>query len=65
MKRYYAYYEPMEVNMKEYYIAARPTRSTDLTFKEPYHDDSDSGTWRQKARRLQARRWQKIRHQIA
>lgn len=51
-----------ETNMTKYYILSQPTRLSDLTLDDI--DDDGSG-WRDKARKLQARRWRKIKHQLA
>ncbi len=44
------------------YILTRPTRISDLTFEDLYEDDRSG--WYSKARKLQARSWRKIRHQL-
>ena len=51
-------------NLKKYYILTRPTKLSEMSFDEidSEYDDED---WREKSRRLQARRWRKIRHQVA
>ena len=51
-------------SVKKYYILTRPARLSDLSFDEMESDDIESG-WREKSRQLQARRWRKIRHQLA
>jgi hypothetical protein len=50
-------------NVRKYYILTRPAKLSDLTLDE-LEDDDVSG-WREKSRQLQARRWRKIRHQLA
>ncbi len=68
MNRHYAYYAPRKFNMKKLYIVTRPTRSTDLELDDIDSDDGgdgdDNAEWRDKARRLQLRRWRKIKHQL-
>ena len=52
-------------SIKKYYILTRPVKLSDMSFDEidsAYDDDME---WREKSRRLQARRWRKIRHQLA
>ncbi len=51
-------------NLKKYYILTRPTKLSEMSFDEidSEYDDQD---WREKSRRLQARRWRKIRHQLS
>jgi hypothetical protein len=51
-------------SVKKYYILTRPSRLSDLTLDE-LEDDSPEYGWREKSRQLQARRWRKIRHQLA
>jgi len=52
-----------ETNMTKYYILAQPARLSDLTLDE--YEDTQDLAWRDKARKLQARRWRKIKHQLA
>lgn len=47
----------------KYYVIKEPTRLSDLSYEELYDDTDES--WRDKARKLQARRWRKIKHQVA
>jgi len=49
-----------DINMTKFYIVKNPTRVTDLD-DELFDDGVD---WREKARKLQARRWRKIKHQL-
>ena len=49
--------------MKKFKILTKPTRVKDLRFEELYTGLSDS--WKLKAERLQARRWRKLKHQMA
>jgi hypothetical protein len=51
-------------SVKKYYILTRPARLSDLALDEMENDEPESG-WREKSRQLQARRWRKIRHQLA
>jgi hypothetical protein len=47
----------------KYYIIKQPTSLNDLDY-----DDMDDGTdasWRMKSKALQARRWRKIKNQLA
>jgi hypothetical protein len=69
MNRHYAYYAPQKYNMKKLYIVTRPTRRTDLELDDDIDpvgtgDGDDNADWRDKARRLQLRRWRKIKHQL-
>jgi len=52
-----------DTNLTKYYILTQPTRLSDLTLDDL--DEEDDLVWRDKARRLQARRWRKIKHQLA
>lgn len=54
---------PKDTSMTKYYILTQPTRLSDLSFDEL--DDGDDKSWRDKARKLQVRRWRKIKHQLA
>ena len=60
MKKHYAL---KDVNMKKYYIVTRPTKLSDLTLDE--FEDEGNVHWREKARQLQARRWRRIKQQLA
>ena len=53
-----------EEGMKHYYILSRPVRLSDMSLDE-VDEEFDNESWREKSRRLQARRWRKIRHQLA
>jgi hypothetical protein len=46
------------------YILTRPTRLSDMSLDEIEDADAENG-WREKSRQLQARRWRKIRHELA
>lgn len=50
-------------NLKKYYILTRPTKLSEMSFDE-IDSEYDGQDWREKSRRLQARRWRKIRHQL-
>ncbi|MBA3757691.1 hypothetical protein H0X09_02400 [Candidatus Saccharibacteria bacterium] len=56
-------YDLKNIDVKKYYLIRKPTRMTDLDYDDMYTDDYDS--WREKSRRLQARRWRRIKHQLA
>lgn len=49
--------------MKKFRILSKPTRIADLSFDELY--DEMSNDWELKAERLQARRWRKLRQELA
>lgn len=51
-------------SLKKYYILTRPSKLSDLTLDD-IEDNSPESGWREKSRQLQARRWRKIRHQLA
>jgi hypothetical protein len=50
-------------NVSKFYILSRPSKLSDLSLDE-LEDDDVSG-WREKSKQLQARRWRKIKHQLA
>jgi hypothetical protein len=50
-------------SVRKYYILTRPAKLSELTLDEM--DSDDLVDWREKSRQLQARRWRKIRHQLA
>ncbi|HSW78431.1 MAG TPA: hypothetical protein VLF88_00215 [Candidatus Babeliales bacterium] len=52
-----------DTNLRKFYILTRPARLSDLEFDEL--DGDDMTGWREKSRQMQARRWRKIRHQLA
>lgn len=54
-----------DTNMKKFYILTRPVKLSDMSFDEIDSEFDDDNSWREKSRRLQARRWRKIRHQLA
>lgn len=49
--------------LKKLYILTRPAKLSDLELEDLEGDDSTG--WREKSRQMQARRWRKIRHQLA
>lgn len=51
-----------DTSLKKYYILTQPTKLSDLSMDSL--DTDDSYAWREKSRRLQARRWRKIKHQL-
>lgn len=63
MKKHAAFAGIKDNNVRKYYILTRPARLSDLSFEEM--DESDTSGWREKSRQLQARRWRKIKHQLA
>ncbi len=52
-----------DTSLKKYYILTRPAKLSELAIDEL--EDYDPSGWREKSRQLQARRWRKIRHQLA
>jgi hypothetical protein len=52
-----------DVNIRKMYIVTRPTKLSDLHVDE-YDDDADY-SWREKSRRMQARRWRALKNQLA
>ncbi len=52
-----------DLNTRRHHIIRQATTLSDLSFDDLYEDISDH--WREKARRLQARRWRKIKNQTA
>jgi len=64
MKKHTSFIGPAkDNNVGKYYILTRPAKLSELALDE-LEDDEISG-WREKSRQLQARRWRKIRHQLA
>jgi hypothetical protein len=49
--------------MKKFKILTKPTRVKDLSFEEL--QSGFSNNWELKAERLRARRWRKLKHQLA
>lgn len=49
--------------MKKFKVLSKPTRISELSFDELY--DEMSNDWELKAERLQARRWRKLRQELA
>lgn len=50
-----------DTNMTKYYILTQPSKLSDMSLDS--FDDEDDYAWRDKARKLQIRRWRKIKHQ--
>lgn len=48
---------------RKHLVVGRPMSTTSVNFDYLYEDISDH--WLEKARKLQARRWRKIKHQTA
>ncbi|MBX4188506.1 hypothetical protein KW792_00190 [Candidatus Saccharibacteria bacterium] len=64
MKNHGGYAGPLKDNsVRKYYILTRPSKLSDLTLDDM--DEEDTSGWREKSRQLQARRWRKIKHQLA
>lgn len=51
-----------DTNIKKYYILTQPARLSDLTLDDL--EDDENYAWRDKARKLQTRRWRKLKHQL-
>lgn len=49
--------------MKKTHIVTQPTRRQDLSNYDDLFDEDDN--WQAKSARMQARRWRKIKHQLA
>ncbi|HLB66498.1 MAG TPA: hypothetical protein VJJ78_02815 [Candidatus Saccharimonadales bacterium] len=60
-----SYTEKAKSNMPKY-IFTKPFKVSDFNFEdlESYDDSLVGSMWQEKARRLQARRWRKIKHQL-
>jgi hypothetical protein len=52
-----------DYGVNKYYILTRPAKLSELPIDE-IEDAYDNDSWRDKSRRLQARRWRKIRRQL-
>jgi len=64
MSKHMAFTGPVKDNsVRKYYILTRPSRLSDLSLDDM--DEEDTSGWREKSRALQARRWRKIKHQLA
>jgi len=64
MNKHSAFAGPLKDNgVRKYYILTRPSKLSDLSLDELEGDDVSG--WREKSRQLQARRWRKIKHQLA
>lgn len=51
-----------DTDVKKYYILTQPTRLSELTVDELEGDSNYA--WRDKARKLQTRRWRRLKHQL-
>lgn len=63
MNKQFTYYRPKAVDMRKLYITAQPTPNKDIRF-DTLDEDSLDNLWLDKSRRLQARRWRKIKRQL-
>lgn len=52
-----------DINVKKYYILTQPSRLSDLKLDDL--DDDANYAWRDKARKLQSRRWRRLKHELA
>jgi hypothetical protein len=52
-----------EREQRKHMVVGKPTTLSSISFDELYEDISSH--WLEKSRRLQARRWRKIKHQTA
>lgn len=52
-----------DTTLSKYYILTRPSKLSDISFDEL--EDDDLSGWRDKSKQLQARRWRKLKHQLA
>lgn len=50
-------------NLRNHRVINSPTSVSSLNFDDLYDNINDH--WEEKSRRLQARRWRKIKHQLA
>lgn len=48
---------------RKHVVVGRPISADSISFDDLYEDISEN--WIEKSRRLQARRWRKIKHQLA
>jgi len=49
--------------LRKHRVISSPVSVSSLSFDDLYQDISDQ--WEERSRRLQARRWRKIKHQLA
>lgn len=54
---------PKNTDLSKHYILTRPTRLSEMTLDDL--EVEDNSAWREKAMRLQNRRWRKIKNQLA
>lgn len=64
MNKQFTYSRSKAVDMRKLYIAAQPNPTKEIRFETLDDDDSWDSIWLDKARRLQARRWRKIKNQV-
>jgi hypothetical protein len=57
-------YSLKDVDIRKYYLIRKPVKLSELTYDD-LDETAGSYGWHEKARRLQARRWRKIKHQLA
>lgn len=50
-------------SLRNHRVISTPTSVSSISFDDLY--DEISGHWEEKSRKLQARRWRKIKHQLA
>jgi hypothetical protein len=63
MNKHSAFGGSTKESLSKYYIVTQPSKLSDLSLDELEGDDVSG--WRDKSRQLQARRWRKIKHQLA
>jgi hypothetical protein len=63
MNKHSAFGGSTKESFSKYYIVTQPSKLSDLSLDELEGDDVSG--WRDKSRQLQARRWRKIKHQLA
>lgn len=51
-------------NNKKQQLPRQPIQLADIIYLDWWNDVDDNHTWHEKARRLQARRWRKIKQQL-
>ena len=64
MKRQLTFYTPKNLDMKRLYIVTDPSKKSNLSLEDFNDLDIADVAWQEKAKRLQARRWRKIKHQM-
>jgi hypothetical protein len=59
-------HNPGEFSIRNMYIPIKPNRVAELGADESIEDERlNDFSWKAKSKRLQARRWRKIKHQLA